>query len=400
MPKNSSSGRVFAVVVAAGRGSRVGGPLPKQYLSLAGRPVLERSLQTLGNHDAIAAVLPVIGINDAPLWRDYIDPNVQQLCRPPVIGGQERFHSVLNALEGLLADEETHDTDWVLIHDAARPGLSNHDLDRMLASRRSGAGVVLGIPVADTLRRTDVDGVATETIDRRGMWRVQTPQMFPLLGLLAAYKTWGQSDLATDDAQVAQGAGMVVRMIEGGEHLLKVTFPGDVARLEQMLGEGGGVAPFRIGQGFDVHALVSERRLILGGVNIPFERGLLGHSDADVLLHAIADALLGAAGLGDIGHHFPDTDSTYAGADSRVLLRRVMELVQERGYRIGNLDATVIAQRPKIAPYIEAMRSNVAEDLAVEIGAVNIKATTTEKLGFTGRGEGIAAQALVTLVSR
>ncbi len=167
-----------------------------------------------------------------------------------------------------------------------------------------------------------------------------------------------------------------------------------------MLGEGGGVAPFRIGQGFDVHALVSERRLILGGVNIPFERGLLGHSDADVLLHAIADALLGAAGLGDIGHHFPDTDSTYAGADSRVLLRRVMELVQERGYRIGNLDATVIAQRPKIAPYIEAMRSNVAEDLAVEIGAVNIKATTTEKLGFTGRGEGIAAQALVTLVSR
>jgi len=160
------------------------------------------------------------------------------------------------------------------------------------------------------------------------------------------------------------------------------------------------VAPFRIGQGFDVHALVSERRLILGGVNIPFERGLLGHSDADVLLHAIADALLGAAGLGDIGHHFPDTDSTYAGADSRVLLRRVMELVQERGYRIGNLDATVIAQRPKIAPYIEAMRSNVAEDLAVEIGAVNIKATTTEKLGFTGRGEGIAAQALVTLVSR
>jgi 2-C-methyl-D-erythritol 4-phosphate cytidylyltransferase/2-C-methyl-D-erythritol 2,4-cyclodiphosphate synthase len=316
------------------------------------------------------------------------------------VGGSSRQASVASGLSllrtacGRLAEQ-----DWVLVHDAARPGLSAPSLQRLVQhclSRQHGG--LLALPISDTVKRAAGDGssglssppLVGETVDRTGLWAAQTPQMFPLGALSDALH---RADQVTDEASAMEQAGYSPLLVLGDEANNKITFADDLQSWHTR--RGPQMSSIRIGQGFDVHALGEGRRLVVGGVEIPYHLGLVGHSDADVLLHAISDAILGAVGLGDIGQHFPDTDATYAGADSRVLLRHVVSLARQAGFGVTQIDATVIAQAPKMAPHIAAMVANLQADAQTKL--VNVKATTTERLGFTGRGEGIAAQAVVLL---
>ncbi len=371
-----------AVIVAAGKGLRAGQPVPKQFARWRGKPVLRHSAETLvmAGASPLVVAIPQGAEEIAHAALDGI-AGVRL-----VSGGATRQASVQAALESLEADTPA----LVLIHDAARPDLPVTVIDRLLAGLASVPGAIPVLPVVDSLA-LDAGGHMGATADRDALRRVQTPQGFHYPAILAAHRALSPTTNAGDDAQVARAAGLAVALVEGDERLRKLTFA------EDFMGE---TIPVRTGSGFDVHRLVDGEELWLCGVKIEHHRGLSGHSDADVAIHALVDALLGAVGQGDIGSHFPPSDPQWRGASSDRFLAHAVAQVDAAGYRVGNVDVTIICEAPKIGPHREAMRARLAAIMAVDIGAVSVKATTTERLGLTGRGEGIAAQAVATVLLR
>lgn len=376
----------IALVVAAGRGTRLGGPLPKQYLPLAGRPLLRHSLEALRRHPGIGAVRVVYNPDDGALYETAAH-GLDLL--PPVAGGAARQDSARLGLESLepLAPER------VLIHDGARPFLDRGTIDRVLDALGRAPGAIPALPLRDTVKRGEV-GRVIATLDRAALWRAQTPQGFHYQPILAAHRAAAGSDLS-DDAAVAERAGLAVALVAGSEENFKVTTGDDLLQAERLLAARQG--DIRTGQGFDVHAFGPGDHVWLCGVRVPHRQGLVGHSDADVGLHALTDAILGALGAGDIGMHFPPSDPQWRGAPSHRFLRHAADLAAAAAGSIAHVDVTLICEQPKIAPHRDAMVARIAEILAIAPRRVSVKATTTEKLGFTGRGEGIAAQAVATL---
>lgn len=374
--------RTVALVVAAGSGSRMGGDLPKQFRSLGGIPVLRRAVMAFADHPRVDDVRVVVAdgwVEDAYRAVGGAFADVR-----PIIGGETRGQSVRNGLA-------TIDGETVLIHDAARPFCPASVIDRLLDALDRDVAAVPALPVHDTLARwTETLG---ETIDRDGAVRIQTPQAFRLAELRSAYDRW-QGPYPSDDSAVAKAAGFDVAVVAGALELDKLTTQEDWRRAEEQIASR--TVP-RSGIGFDVHAFGGEGPIKLGGIVVPHERGLVGHSDADVVLHAITDALLGAAGLGDIGKHFPPSDPQWRGAASDRFLLHAAALIAQRGGTIDHVDCTVICEAPRIGPHGEAMRSRIAEILRLKTQQVSIKATTTEGLGFAGRSEGIAAQAVASI---
>lgn len=377
---------VAALIVAAGRGTRAGPGAPKQYRLLAGQPVLRRTLAAFSGHPGVDHVLTVIHPDDRAAY-DEAAADLPKIL-PPCSGGSTRQASVLLGLEALAALTPSR----VLIHDGARPLVSPGIISRSIEALATRSGALVAIPLTDTIRRAS-DGLAGETIPRDGLWRAQTPQAFRFEAILAAHRAMAGGE-TTDDVAVAAAAGIEVAMIEGDEANMKITSADDLARAERLL---AGVAEFRTGTGFDVHRFGDGDHVMLCGVRVPHTQGLIGHSDADAGLHALTDAILGAIGEGDIGQHFPPGDPQWKGASSDRFLAHAAMLAQRAGASIVNVDVTFICERPKIGPVRDAMRARVAEILAIHISRVSIKATTTEGLGFTGRNEGLAAQALANL---
>ncbi len=380
------------MVAAAGGSTRMG--RPKQDILLDGTSVLTRTLRALQASAAIDEILLIAREEDIERYREEAAQHGITKLQHIVAGGDTRQQSVANGLAAVPAH-----TALIGIHDGARPLITAEVIEAVIRTAADTGAAAVAVPVKDTLKRTDAHGIVCDTPDRSHLWRVQTPQVFAAAPYRAAMADAiaGGADL-TDDCQLMERAGHPVTLVQGLDTNLKLTTPEDILLAETILSaQHKEEHTMRIGHGYDVHRLVAERPLILGGVNIPYERGLLGHSDADVLTHAIMDALLGAAALGDIGALFPDTDPAYAGADSIALLRHVAARVREQGYRIGNIDATVLAQQPKLKPHIPAMRQRIADACGVDIAAVSIKATTEEGLGFTGTMEGMAAHAVCLL---
>ncbi len=373
--------RIAAILVAAGTGTRYGTPTPKQFTQLAGRPVL---------HWAASALLPHIHllqpVGDAALIDAALD-GLDHL--PPVPGGATRQDSVRAGLEALAA----HAPDLVLVHDGARPYVPQGTIPALVAALATHRGAIPAVAVADTLKRAEA-GVISETVPRAGLWRAQTPQAFHFATLLAAHQAPPHPG-ATDDAWLLEQAGHSVAIIAGHEENVKLTIAEDAARLERSLAPQ--MVP-RMGTGFDVHVTKPGRRMILCGIDVPCEFGLDGHSDADVGIHALCDAIYGALAEGDIGRHFPPTEGEWKDADSARFLRHAAGRIAARGGRLANADVTLICERPKITPHAPAMRARLAELLGVEVDAISVKATTSERLGFTGRGEGVAAQAAVCVL--
>lgn len=369
---------ITALIVAAGRGTRAGGGLPKQFRPLAGRSVLARAAEAL-----VAACDEVVVVV-------HPDDRARAAAEVPgallVDGGATR---ALSVRAGLAAAGGTQ----VLIHDAARPGLTAEVIGRVLAALDGADGAAPALPVTDALWRggTEVEGVQ----DRAGLWRAQTPQGFATAAIRAAHEAHPGG--AADDVEVALAAGIRVAIVPGDEALAKITGPEDHARMERALSGSMGM-DVRLGNGFDVHRFGSGVSVMLCGVAVPHGRGLQGHSDADVGLHAIADAIYGALAEGDIGRHFPPSEARWKGADSAVFLEHAAGRVRARGFRVANVDATLICEAPKVGPHAEAMRARVAAIMGIEADRVSVKATTTERLGFAGRGEGIACSATVALV--
>lgn len=390
----SSAPRTAALIVAAGRGHRLGAALPKQYLGLAGVAVLRHALERFARHPGIDLVQVVIAEADLPLY----DAATAGLELPPAVtGGSTRQRSVLNGLEGLAG----RGVELVAIHDAARPLVDAGTITRTLeAAARDGVdGALAAVPLADTLKRADGETMVAATISRHLLWRAQTPQVFRFERILAAHRAVAalgddEATALTDDSAVAEQAGCRIALVESPERNFKITTDADLARAERELALA---METRTGTGFDVHAFGPGDAVSLCGVSVPHTQGLVGHSDADVALHALTDALLGTIGAGDIGAHFPPADPQWRGASSDRFLRHAADLVTKRGGRIVNLDVTIICERPKVGPHRERMRARVAEILDIAVDRVAVKATTTEKLGFTGRGEGIAAQAIATV---
>ena len=382
--------RFFALIPCAGSGSRAGTVQPKQYQPVGGLPMVLHTLGAFAGVPRVTDVLVVVAPGDAELNADTLDIQIVP-C-----GGATRAASVRNGLFALLAHGARPD-DWVLVHDAARCLVTPAQIDALIdRCQHHAVGGLLAHRLADTLKAADGEH-AVATLDRGNKWLAQTPQMFRIGALATALDAAG--DQVTDEASAMEAAGHRPLLVEGGAQNFKVTWPEDFALAEAILASRNPETSMnmRLGEGWDVHALVAGRKLIIGGVTIPFDKGLLGHSDADVLLHAIIDAVLGAAALGDIGRHFPDTDARFAGADSGVLLAEAMRRVRAAGFEVGNVDSTVIAQAPKLAPHIDAMRAGIAAVLGVAVGQVNVKAKTAEKLGPVGEGLSIEARASVLL---
>jgi len=370
-----------ALIVAAGRGERAGGDVPKQFRLIGGKPMLRWAVESLIRHPAVQSTRIVI----AEGQQDSAKQALQGLDIGELItGGAERADSVRAGLEAIEADA-------VLVHDAARPFCPPPVVDRLLASLEFFEGAAPVLPVGDTLAR--IADTLGDPVDRAGLGRVQTPQAFRLGALRSAYDLWNGPS-PTDETTVVRAAGMKVAAVTGDPALEKITLPTDFDRAEQWL--AGRLTP-RTGMGFDVHAFSGNGPIMLGGLEVPHDRGLAGHSDADVVLHAITDALLGAAGLGDIGEHFPPSDPQWKGADSSLFLAHAAALVRDKGGLIDHIDCTIIAEAPKVGPYRQTMRSRIAEILGLSVDQVSVKATTTEGLGFTGRREGIAAQAIASI---
>ena len=387
--------RCFALVVAAGRGSRFGATTPKQYHDLGGRAVLCRAAAPFLAHPEIAGVRAVIHADDAAMYRAAAG---HLPLMEPVPGGATRQDSVRLGLASLA--EAAPDT--VLIHDAARPFVTAAVIDRVLAALAHCDGAIPALPVVDTLKRGPASLVGSAaagepwihgTVERAGLWRAQTPQGFRYQTIFEAHRQCAGLTM-TDDAAVAEQAGLRVALVAGDEDNMKVTTEDDLNRGRRLL---AGEDESRTGLGFDVHRFCAGDHVMLCGVAVPHDQGLLGHSDADVGLHALTDALLGSIGAGDIGSHFPPSEPRWRGAPSEVFLRHAAGLVAGAGGRIVNVDITLICERPKVGPHRPAMAARIAELLAVAPMRVSIKATTTEELGFTGRREGIAAQAVATV---
>jgi len=375
--------QVAALIMAAGRGSRLGGETPKQYLPLAGRPVLNHSVERFRRHADIGLVRCVIGTADGALF------DAAGCGAAAAMGGATRQDSVRRGLESLAEAAP----DLVLIHDAARPLVDEGTIDRVLAALREAPGAIAALPVVDSLRRAAA-GRVTGTVERDDLWRAQTPQGFRYAAILAAHRA-AEGETLTDDADVAARFGLEVRVVAGSEDNFKITTADDLARAERLLADRLG--DVRVGSGFDVHRFGPGAQVMLCGLAVPHRAGLVGHSDADVGLHALTDALLGALGEGDIGAHFPPSDGRWKGQASDLFLRHAASLVAARGGRIAHVDVTILCETPKIGAHREAMRARLADILRIEVGRVSVKATTTERLGFLGRGEGIAAQATATV---
>jgi 2-C-methyl-D-erythritol 4-phosphate cytidylyltransferase/2-C-methyl-D-erythritol 2,4-cyclodiphosphate synthase len=378
-------GRTVGLVVAAGSGSRAGGELPKQYLKLAGKALVAHALEHF-RHAAVDEIRFVIGAGQEDLFRDAVG---DEALPAPVIGGDTRQRSVRNGLEAIAGDGGAG---AVLIHDAARPFLPASVVDRLLAALEAEAGAVPVLPVVDSLARAN--GILADPVPRAGLVRVQTPQAFRFGEILEAHRRWSGGADASDDAQVAQAAGLSIATVEGDRMLEKLTHPEDFREAEARL-RARLIAC--TGSGFDVHAFAAGEDLWLGGILVPHSKGLSGHSDADVVLHALTDALLGAIGAGDIGDHFPPSDPQWRGAASSRFVEHARAMIEARGGRIDHADVTIICEAPKIGPYKQAMRERIACLLRLPASRISIKATTTERLGFTGRSEGIAAQAIATV---
>ena len=375
----------IALVVAAGRGQRFGAGLPKQYHRLAGRAVLHHSVSAFAHHPRVDGVRVVIHADDRALYDEALDGLA---LLDPVPGGATRQDSCRLGLESL----EALAPGSVLIHDGARPAIDAGLIDRVIGALDGAPGAIPALPVSDSLKR--VAGAAiVEAVDREGLWRAQTPQGFRFPGILAAHRAAAGREL-TDDAAVAALAGLAVAVVEGSEGNVKITAEDDLVRAARAL---DGRLESRTGTGFDVHPFGDGDHVMLCGVRVPHDHGLIGHSDADAGLHALVDAVLGALGAGDIGAHFPADDPRWRGADSAVFATRACEMTAAAGGVIANLDVTLVCERPKISPHREAMVARIAGLFAIAPARVNVKATTTERLGFTGRGEGIAAMAVATL---
>ena len=371
---------IKAIIVAAGSGVRAGDGPPKQYRRIGGVPVLRRTVKAFLDHPDIDGVMVAANPEHADLYREAVG----DLDLPsPVPGGATRQASVLAGLKALEGDPP----EVVLIHDAARAFVTREVISRVIDKvRETGHGAIPALAIADTLKEA-AGGQITKTVDRKGLFAAQTPQGFPYSAILAAHQKAAGQDL-TDDAAVAEAAGLKVSIVAGDKTNIKLTRKED---FREMSGD------IRTGSGYDVHAFEAGDHVILGGVKIPHSKALRGHSDADAALHALTDALLGAIGEGDIGDHFPPSDGKWKDAPSDIFLKHAAELVAKKGGRITNVDLTIICEAPRIAPHREAMRKNIASLLGIALDRVSVKATTTEKLGFTGRGEGIAAGAIATV---
>lgn len=378
-----------AVIAAGGSGTRMGGNVPKQFVRIGGIPIIVRTLlkfETCSDIDEIIVVVRDCDIETVKiLLNEY---KITKLTRI-VKGGATRQASVLNGINAASGR-------FVFIHDAARPFVTPEQISEVVSETHRFGAATLGVPIKDTLKTVKKDGMISETVDRENKYSIQTPQGFEIEMIRAAHREAERKGVSvTDDCALAELSGASVKVVEGSSLNIKLTTPEDIILAEGILNsEKGETEQVRVGLGYDVHRLVKERELILGGIKIPYELGLLGHSDADVLLHSIMDAMLGAAALGDIGTHFPDTDEKWRGADSCMLLAAVRNILKENGFSVVNIDATIIAQKPKLADFIPHMREKISEVLEISAACVSVKATTTEKLGFCGRGEGIAAEAI------
>ena len=394
-----------ALIVAAGRGHRVGGPLPKQYRQLAGCAVLGHSVQCFATHPRIDRVRVVINPADRSLYDEAVRESggaADAALLAPVAGGETRQGSVRNGLESLVESPP----DLVLIHDGARPLVSAAVIDGALDALQGHDGALPALAVSDSLKRAAPGSVVIAgAVPREGLWRAQTPQGFRYPAILGAHRAAVGSAL-TDDSAVAEQAGLSVALTPGDEDNLKITTEQDFARAERIMAARGGrdvataaEAAFetRVGMGFDVHRFGPGDHLMLGGVAVPHAQGVISHSDGDVVLHAIVDALLGAMAAGDIGTHFPPSDEAWRDAESARFVAHALKLLAERGGRLSHVDVTVICQRPRIGLHREAMMARLATVLGLDPMRISLKATTTERLGFTGRGEGIAAQAVATV---
>jgi 2-C-methyl-D-erythritol 4-phosphate cytidylyltransferase / 2-C-methyl-D-erythritol 2,4-cyclodiphosphate synthase len=367
------------IIVAAGRGSRMGGEVPKQWQMLAGKPVLAHTLAAFAGMRVALVIHP----------KDRERAEALGSGATLVEGGATRDASVLAGLKAL----EGSGVEAVLIHDGARPLVSRALIDRLVVALAASDGAAPALPVTDALWR-GAAGLVSGTVDRAGLWRAQTPQAFRYVPILAAHRS--HSGGAADDVEVARAAGLDVAIVEGEETNLKLTYPGDFARAEAIL--KGRDMDVRLGNGYDVHAFCEGDHVWLCGVKVPHGKALLGHSDADVGMHALTDAIYGALAEGDIGRHFPPSDPQWKGAASHIFLVHAVGLARSRGYELGNCDVTLVCERPKIGPHALAMQAELARIMGVDVGRVSVKATTSERLGFTGREEGIAALATATLV--
>lgn len=376
----ASRPRIVGLIVAAGFGSRTGGDTPKQFRMVRGKPMLRHSYAEFASHPEIDDIVVAIAEGQEADARAALTGLPDATF---VTGGATRRESVRN---GLQAISEASGADFVLIHDAARPFLTHRVIDDLINALLESTGAVPALPVVDSLARGD--GTLSGTVARENLWRIQTPQAFHFDAILAAHLNWS-GDEPTDDARMLMAMDQQVRIIQGEEALAKFTFASDFA--------GQDMKPsIRSGSGFDVHRLVPDEELWLCGVHIPHDKGLAGHSDADVAMHALTDAILGAMALGDIGDHFPPSDAQWRGASSDRFLAHSIQLARDAGYDLANADITIICEAPKIGPHKNVMRARLAAIMAVDVARVSVKATTTEMLGFTGRGEGIAAQAVAS----
>jgi len=375
-----------ALIPAAGRGERFGRGTNKVFAEIAGKPILAHTLSVFEACQAVDEIIIVTGADEIEAAGSLVGRFGFAKVREIVPGGAQRQDSVANGLAKVTRDV-------VAVHDAARPMVTCEIIERSIEEARRTGACIAAVPVIDTIKSAS-DGVVSGTVDRSSLYSVQTPQTFRTDLIRTAFeRAYADGVYATDDAALVERIGQKVSIVAGSYDNIKITTPSDEALASMKLG-GGEV---RTGMGYDVHALVEGRKLFLGGVKIEFEKGLQGHSDADVMLHAIADALLGAASMGDIGRHFPDTDPQYKGISSLKLLARTGEILSGEGWRIINIDATLVCQRPKIAPHVPAMIERIAGCLGIEPGRVSVKGTTTEGLGYAGRGEGIGCYAVASV---
>ncbi len=383
--------KTIAIIPAAGLGKRMQAEKNKQFLKINNKLIIAYTLEAFQNNDSIDEIMIIVAEGDSEEMQKVAKLHHIDKLTQLVAGGRERQDSIKNALDEITVKEAK-----VLIHDGARPFIKQTIIDDIIAKLDTHDAVAVGVPVKDSLKEVK-DHVIEQTIARQYVYGIQTPQAFKLTTIREAYeKAYTTNYYGTDDTELVEQIGKEITMVIGDYDNIKITTQEDLI-IGEAIARKGRKKTMRVGTGYDVHQLIENRKLIVGGVDIPHDKGLLGHSDADVLLHAIMDALLGAAGLGDIGKHFPDTDNKYKGISSIKLLENVNELVKAEGFSVGNIDSTIVAQRPKMAPHIDKMRENIAKALKIEINQINIKATTTEYLGFEGTEEGISTQAIASI---
>lgn len=388
-----------AIITAAGSGLRLGSATPKQFLKVCGIPVLARTIEVFQKSAAIDQIIVVVPADYRQQTQDLINKYQLTKVRQIVNGGEERQNSVKAGLDFISEDQGL-----VIVHDGVRPFITTPIIERCINTAAKTGAAMAAVPVSDTIKEGNQDATVRHTIDRSFLYQAQTPQVVEINILRRAMaEAEEKSFTGTDEASLLEEIGIPMTMVEGSERNIKITRPEDLVIAEALLmknqQKSQKISPIRIGHGYDAHRLVEDRPLVLGGVRIDHSHGLLGHSDADVLTHALCDAILGAMAGGDIGRHFPDSDPDYKGINSIKLLSRVMELAREKGLRLANADITIIAQKPKLAPHFPAMLTNLARACACQQEQINIKATTSEEMGFSGRQEGMEAHAVALLTA-